>query len=143
MPTTGTRRDQAQLTSAKDRAQLSSASAMSILDVGVLGEVIKRGSSYSMYVPLLVMISLALFLQITVGVISLRISNMKKFYSRFGSARRRRCGRVRCGGICCHEENSEEDPDPPEIQQVVSDANHFMPLGDLASSLVDSTVSDR
>lgn len=45
------------LTAAKDRAQLSPASVMSILDVKVLADLIRGGSCYFMYVPLLVLVS--------------------------------------------------------------------------------------
>lgn len=92
------------LTHAKDRAQMSAASAMSILDVGVLADVIKRGSANSMYIPLLVMVSLAMLLQIVVGGLSIKVSDMKTYYNTFGRNRRRTFG-------CLDSEGRSRPPD--------------------------------
>ena len=111
------------LTTAKDRAQISSLSAMCILNVGVLGDVIKRGSYYgSMYVPLLVMVTVALFMQIIAGILSLQISNMKKYYNEFGGSSRKLWQCFRKCFPCLSKKDPLEGGGPNESQKFPTEA---------------------
>ena len=65
------------LAEAKDRGQLSSTSAMSLVNVGMLEEVIRQGSGYSMYAPLIALLSVSITLQIIAGILGVMVSNMK------------------------------------------------------------------
>lgn len=94
------------LADAKDRAQLSATSAMSIINVGMLREVIRLGSTFSMYVPLLILISISIVLQITAGALSILLSNMRSDYQKFKTSTCKCKGKtyLLCG--CCRGDDT-------------------------------------
>lgn len=59
----------------------------------VLADLLRDGSGYSMYTPLMVLVSVALFLQIAVGILSLMVSNIKNQFNQF-KGKRGMCDRI-------------------------------------------------
>ena len=60
----------------KDKAQVTATTAMSVVQVTLLKEVIEKGPGSNYYVVSLVFIDLSLFLQVLAGLISIAINNM-------------------------------------------------------------------
>lgn len=106
----GTHAEMTQLADAKDRGQLSATSAMSIINVGMLREVIRLGSRFPMYIPLLVLLSISITLQVVAGALSLMVSNMKSDFQKFKSFTTCRCSCRRFfAWCCCRRQDLAED----------------------------------
>ena len=72
------------LVGAKDKAQAAATWAMSIVHIAVLKLVIDYGKKLPYYIPVLVLVCLAIALQVTAGVLTLIVINIEMFYKQFG-----------------------------------------------------------
>ena len=88
------------LSDTKDRAQAAATWAMSIVHFLLLKTMIDHGQDSKYFIPGIVMISIAIALQIIVGVIASRVSIIDKFFKTFNDhlAEEEKCWRncIRC-----------------------------------------------
>ena len=81
------------MSDAKEKAQLTATTAMSIVHITLLKQVLDRGPNMPYYSLLLGLIITALVLQFFAGVTAILLSNIRKHYSRYASI----CGGYRVG----------------------------------------------
>ncbi len=77
---------QGMLTSSKDRAQLTAATAMSVVNVALLRELLDKGPERNAYYTVAIsLVSAALILQIIAGLLSLMVANILSYAQKYES----------------------------------------------------------
>ncbi|ELU05317.1 hypothetical protein CAPTEDRAFT_227304 [Capitella teleta] len=88
------------LVAAKDRGQLTQTAAMSLVNIGLLKEIMYEGKQHRHFAALLILTSASLALQLVAGMMSLFISNVRHYYSKYNDDPAGACCIHLCGCQC-------------------------------------------